>query len=69
MPWHQLWHVAVLGTTLLAVAGGVIVSLAPLLLDLRNEVVRSARRLMLAMLVLALGLVTTEWLVIHGGFL
>ena len=69
MPWHQLWHVAVLGAALLAVAGVLIVSLAPLLFDLPRAVLRSARRLALAMLVLAVGLVVTEWLVIHGRFL
>jgi hypothetical protein len=69
MPWHQLWHVAVLGATLLAVAGVLIVSLAPLLFDLPGAVLRSARRLALAMLALAVGLVVTEWLAIHGRFL
>jgi hypothetical protein len=69
MPWHQLWHVAVLGAALLAVAGVLIVSLAPLLFDLPRAVLRSARRLALAMLVLAVGLVVTEWLVIHERFL
>jgi hypothetical protein len=69
VPWHQLWHVAVLGTALLAVAGTLILVLAPLLFDLGEGVLRSARRLTLAMLVLAVALVGTEWLVIHGRFL
>jgi hypothetical protein len=69
MPWHQIWHVAVLGTTLVAAAAGVIVWLGPLMLEWRGGALRVARRLMLAMLGLALALIATEWLVIHGRFL
>ena len=54
MPWHQIWHVAILGTTLVAAAAGAL---------------PAARRLMLVMLGLALGLIATEWFVIHGRFL
>jgi hypothetical protein len=69
VPWHQLWHVAVLGTTLVAAAGGIIVWLGPLLFGTRGGALCTAKRLALAMLGLALGLVATEWFVIHGRFL
>jgi hypothetical protein len=69
MPWHQIWHVAILGTILVAAAAGVIVWLGPLLLDWRGGALPAARRLMLVMLGLALGLIATEWFVIHGRFL
>jgi hypothetical protein len=69
VPWHQVWHVAVLGTTLLAAAGVVIVWLGPAILEARSGVTARGVRLVLGLVVLAIVLLATEWLVVHGRFL
>jgi hypothetical protein len=63
---HGLWHAAVLGSTLLSVAGLAIVVLAPLIFDFRPPGLSRARPYVLALAVTAAGLLAAEWLFAHG---
>jgi hypothetical protein len=67
--WHQVWHVAVLATTLLAAAAVVIVWLAPLLLESGGTTRGRARRPVGLLVAVAALLLAVEWLVVHGGYL
>ena len=66
---HRVWHVVVLATTLVAVAGAAIVVLAPLLFDDRLEALERVRPVVLGLFVAAAILLVSEWLVVHGGSL
>jgi hypothetical protein len=64
MEGHDLWHIAVLGSTLFGAAGLVIAALGPLVLDSPRLATR-ARPLVLGLLALAGFLLLLEWLVVH----
>jgi hypothetical protein len=61
---HDLWHIAVLGSTLFGAAGLLIVALGPLVLDSPRLVAR-ARPLVFGLLALAGLLLLLEWLLVH----
>lgn len=65
MSWHEVWHVLVLGSTLLGTAGGVILLLGSFVFDPYPVGLRRARPLVVALVVLALALLGIEWLVVH----
>ncbi len=65
MPWHEVWHVGVLGSTLLGSAGAVILLLAPSIFDGYPEGLRRKRPFVGALIGLALVLLAIEWLVVH----
>lgn len=65
MTGHDLWHVAVLGSTLFAAAGVAILVLAPLIFDETPRGVIRARPAIGAVVVLATVLLGLEWLGIH----
>jgi hypothetical protein len=62
---HRLWHVLVLGSTLLAGAGLAIVFVSPLFGDDVSTGVRRARPLVFALAALALTVLLVEWLIVH----
>jgi hypothetical protein len=62
---HDLWHIAVLGTTLFAAAGVAILALGSLLWDDTPLGVAKARFFILALVGLAGVLITLEWLGVH----
>ncbi|MGH2729411.1 MAG: hypothetical protein ACRDJI_02260 [Actinomycetota bacterium] len=64
MSSHDLWHIAVLGSTLFGAAGLLIVALGPLVLDSPRGAAR-ARPFVLGLLALAGFLLLLEWLVVH----
>ena len=66
---HRVWHVVVLTTTLVAVAGAAIVVLAPLLFEDRSGALDRARPVVVGLVVAAAILLVSEWLVVHGGSL
>lgn len=65
MSLHELWHVTVLTSTLLAAAGLAIVLLAPLVFDPPPPGLLGARPLVLGLAVVAATLLVTEWTAIH----
>lgn len=66
MTRHDLWHIAVLGSTLFGGAGLVIVLLGPLVLEERaRKPSQGVRRAVMGLLALAALLLLLEWLVIH----
>jgi hypothetical protein len=65
MTRHDLWHIAVLGSTLFGGAGLVIVLLGPLVLEERARPAEGVRRAVMGLLALASVLLLLEWLVIH----
>jgi hypothetical protein len=67
MSWHEVWHVLVLGSTLLGAAGGVILLLAPVVFETYPEGLRRGRPAVLGVVVLAGVLLAIEWLLVHGG--
>lgn len=62
---HELYHVAVLVTTLLGAAGGLLVLLAPLALGETPEGLARARPVILALVAAAALLLAAEWLLVH----
>jgi hypothetical protein len=62
---HQLWHVAVLGSTLFAAAGAAILLLGSLVFDEPPPGLTKARPAILALALLAGGLLALEWLGVH----
>lgn len=62
---HRLWHVAVLGSTLLGGAGLAIVLLTPLLFEEAPPSLVRMRSIAWALAAFALVLLVVEWLVIH----
>jgi hypothetical protein len=67
MSAHELWHITVLTTTLLAAAGIAIVGLAPLVFEMTPPGVRKARPYVVVLLVAAVALLIVEWRGVHGG--
>jgi hypothetical protein len=60
---HRIWHAGVLGITLVALAGVLLLLLAPLLPDPPR--LTRARPLVLGLAGVAAALLVVEWLVIH----
>ena len=67
MSGHELWHITVLSTTLLALAGAGIVWLAPLIFGSPPKGVRKVFPAVVVLSGLAITMVLLEWLVVHGG--
>ena len=67
MSSHELWHITVLTTTLLAAAGLAIVGLAPLVFEATPPGVKRARPFVLILVVAAFALLVVEWQGVHGG--
>jgi len=65
MSLHELWHVAVLATVLLAAAGLAIVLLAPLVFDPPPPGLAGARPVVYVVTGLAMVLLVAEWTAIH----
>jgi hypothetical protein len=65
MEVHDLWHMAVLGSTLFAAAGLAIAVLAPLLFDQVPSGLSQARPAILAVGTVAVILIAVEWLGVH----
>ena len=65
METHDLWHIAVLGSTLMAAAGAALVVLSPLLFEEPPPGLAKARVFVLGLAGLAAVLLTVEWLGIH----
>jgi hypothetical protein len=65
MDWHGLWHVAVLGSTLFAAAGVVLLGVATLVFDEPPPGLTRARPVILALVGAAGALVGLEWLGVH----
>ena len=66
MSSHELWHVAVLSTTLLAAAGVGVLALAPLVFDSPPHGLRRSRPIVLGLVGVAAALLILEWLGVHG---
>jgi hypothetical protein len=67
MPWHEVWHVIVLASTLLGAAGGLLLLIAPLVFEPLPEGLKRGRPLIVGLVLLALVLLAIEWLVVHGS--
>ena len=65
MDWHEIWHIAVLGSTLFAAAGVVILGLSSLVFDEPPPGLTRARPAILALVAAAGALVGLEWLGVH----
>ena len=65
METHDLWHIAVLGSTLMAAAGAGLLVLAPLIFDEPPPGLSKARPIVAALAGLAAILLAVEWLGIH----
>ncbi|HWC15121.1 MAG TPA: hypothetical protein VG929_11115 [Actinomycetota bacterium] len=65
MSGHDLWHIAVLGSTLFAAAGVVIVVLASLLYDEMPPGITRARPAAAGIVAAAGALLGLEWLGVH----
>jgi hypothetical protein len=62
---HKVWHVAILASSLVALAGVAIVSLAPLVFESPPPGLVRARPVILALAALAVALLVVEWGVLH----
>jgi hypothetical protein len=62
---HNLWHLVVLGTTLMGAAGLAILVLSPLVFEEPPPGLRRARPLIGALIGLAAVLLGAEWLGVH----
>jgi len=62
---HVLWHLVVLGTTLLAAAGAAILFISSLAFEEPPRGLERAKPYIWAVSGLALGLIGLEWLTIH----
>lgn len=65
MDGHVVWHLFVLGTTLLAAAGGAIVLISPLVFEEAPHGLDRAKPYVAGVAVLAVVLLALEWLGIH----
>ena len=65
MGGHEVWHLLVLGSTLLAAAAGVILVLAPLVFDGTPPELARRRPLLLGLIGVAALLLVGEWLLAH----
>jgi hypothetical protein len=66
---HRLWHAAVLGSTLLAACGVLLLVLMPLLFEDPPPGLGRARPVVVALVGVATALVGVEWLIVHERFL
>jgi hypothetical protein len=62
---HDLWHIAVLGSTLMAAAGVALLALSPLIFEERPPGLAKGRALVIGLVILAAILLAVEWLGIH----
>ena len=62
---HRLWHVLVLGSTLLGAAGLAIVFVSPLFGDDVSAGAAKARPVILGLAAFALTVLIVEWLFVH----
>jgi len=62
---HDLWHLLVLGSTLIGAAGLAILLLAPLVFEEPPPGLRQARPLIGGLIALAALLLAVEWLGVH----
>ncbi len=65
MDGHDLWHVAVLGSTLFGAAGLLVLLLAPLLFEAPPPGLSATRRATWLLIALAGALLLWEWLGVH----
>lgn len=65
MDSHNLWHLVVLGSTLMGAAGLGIVLLAPLVFDEPPPGLARFRPFVLGLIALAAVLLAAEWLAVH----
>ena len=65
MESHELWHVAVLASTLIAAGGLGLLVLAPLLFEETPVGLARARPLVLGLIGVAAGVLLVEWLFVH----
>ena len=65
MEWHELWHVAVLASTLLGAAGALVLVLAPLLFEETPAGLARARPLVVALVGVAAVILVLEWVMVH----
>ena len=65
MTWHEVWHALVLGSTLFAAAGAVILAMAPLFFEAPTPGLTGPKKAVLALLVAAVVLLVLEWTVVH----
>ncbi|MBA2726110.1 MAG: hypothetical protein H0U53_08990 [Actinobacteria bacterium] len=65
MDGHVLWHLVVLGTTLLAAAGGAILFISPMVFEEAPRGLEQAKPYIWAVSGLAVVLLGLEWLTIH----
>ena len=64
---HELWHVAVLLSTLVGAAALGILALSPIVFDEPPEGLRTARPFLVALIAFAGLLLVLEWRGVHGG--
>jgi hypothetical protein len=62
---HELWHVLVLGSTLFGGAAALILVVASLVFDSPPEGLVRARPVVVGLILLAAGVLSAEWLVVH----
>lgn len=65
MKSHDLWHIAVLGSTLMAAAGVALLALSPLIFEERPPGLARGGVLVIGLVALAAILLIVEWLGIH----
>ena len=65
MAAHELWHVAVLASTILAAAGLGVLVLGPLLFEEPSPGLTKARPLVIALVAMATAILVLEWLAVH----
>jgi hypothetical protein len=63
---HEIWHVAVLASTLFGAAGLLILVLAPLLFESPPPGLTRARPVVVGLIAVSVVLVAVEWLGVHG---
>jgi hypothetical protein len=62
---HEVWHILVLVSVLLGVAGAVLLTLVPLVFVPPPPGLSKARSLAVALVALAVAIVLVEWFVVH----
>jgi hypothetical protein len=62
---HEVWHVAVLASTLLGAAGAGLLVLAPLLFEETPRGLARSRPIVIGLVLLAAVVLILEWLAVH----
>jgi hypothetical protein len=62
---HEVWHALVLGSTLFAAAGAVILALSPVFFEPQPAGLTRSRKVVLGLIGLAIVLLIVEWTVVH----